>query len=88
MTPETPNLKYPEIRACWISVDILIEHFPDLEEDIFLLDDAEIAYLDKEASKMIACSYWVAMEIVIKEYIEEKKNDQTNEEGSLESSNE
>ena len=77
MTPETPDRNYSEIRACWLSVDILLEHFPNLEHDICLLDDAEIAYLDKKACDMLPCSYWIAMEIVITEYIEEKNNDKS-----------
>ena len=77
MTPETPDRNYSEIRACWLSVDILIEHFPNLEHDICLLDDAEIAYLDKKACEMITCSYWIAMEFVITGYIKEKNNDKS-----------
>ena len=50
-----------------------------------MLDDAEIAYIDKKARKMIIRSYWVAMEIVIKEYLEEKKKENSKVDESFES---
>jgi len=84
MTPENPKHYYPEGKACWLSVDILIEHFPHLMEEIRCLTDSEIAYIDKKACEIITCSYWVAMEIVINEYLEKKKAEKTNDE-SLES---
>jgi len=85
MTPETPNIPIKEKRACWLSVDILTEHFPHLKREIWMLDDAEIAYIDKKARKMFIRSYWVAMEIVIKEYLEEKKKENSKVDESFES---
>jgi len=84
MTPENPKHYRPEVNACWLSIDILVEHFPHLENEICLLDDSEIAYIDKKASEMREYSYWVAMEIVLIEYIGDKKIDVLDEEEGLE----
>ena len=51
MTSENPMQYHPEGNASWLSTDILVEHFPHLENEIFLLDDSDIAYLDKKASE-------------------------------------
>ena len=85
MTPEIPKIPIKEKRACWLSIDILTEHFPQFEREIRMLDDAEIAYIDKKARKMIIWSYWVAIEIVIKEYLEEKKKEDSKADECFES---
>ena len=84
MTSENPKQYYPEGNACWLSTDILVEHFPHLEREIFLLDDSDIAYLDKKASGLSEYSYWIAMKIVITEYIGDKKKDEFEEEEGFE----
>ena len=85
MTSENPMQYHPEGNASWLSTDILVEHFPHLENEIFLLDDSDIAYLDKKASKLSEYSYWVAMKIVILEYIGDKKKDVFKENEGFES---
>jgi hypothetical protein len=77
MTSKIPRRYWIVGNACWLSVDILVEHFPYLESEICLLDDAEIAFIDKKASKMNQYCYWVAVEIAIIEYLEDKKNDKS-----------
>ena len=81
MTSRNPGRYRIVGNACWLSVDILVEHFPYLESEICLLDDAEIAFIDKKASKMNQYSYWGAMEITIIEYLEGKKNDKSKFDG-------
>lgn len=64
-------------NASWLSVDILVEHFPYLESEVCLLDDSDIAHIDKKASNSKQYSYWEAMEIAIIEHFENKKKDET-----------
>ena len=78
MTSNNPGRYRIVGNACWLSVDILVEHFPYLESEICLLDDAGIAFIDKKASKMNQYSYWVAMEVALIEYFENIKNDKSN----------
>ena len=84
MTSENPKQYLPEGNACWLCTDILVEHFTHLENEIYLLDDSDIAYLDKKASELSEYSYWVAMKIVIIEYIGDKKKDVFEEDEGLE----
>jgi hypothetical protein len=75
MTSKNP-IRYQTFgNASWLSVDILMEHFPYLESEICLLDDTEIAHIDKKASNSKQYSYWEAMEIAIIEHFENKKKD-------------
>ena len=75
MTSKIP-MQYRTLgNASWLSVDILLEHFPYLEPEICLLDDSEIAYIDKKASDLKQYSYWEAMEIAILEHFKNKKKE-------------
>lgn len=85
MTSENPKHHHPEGNACWLSVDILVEHFPHLENEICLLDDSDIAYIDKRASEMNQFCYWDAMEIILIEYFEDKNKNVPEEDEGLES---
>ena len=77
MTSKIP-VQYRTLRnANWLSVDILLEHFPYLESMICMLDDSEIAQIDKTASNLKQFSYWEAMEIAIIEHFENKKKDES-----------
>jgi len=71
-------IRYRTLRkASWLSVDILVEHFPYLESEIFMLDDSEIACIDKKASDLKQYGYWEAIEIAIIEHFENKKKDES-----------
>ena len=75
MTSKIP-LRYRKLKnASWLSVDILVEHFPYLESMVCLLDDSEIARIDKKASDLKQYSYWEAMEIAIIEHFKNKKKE-------------
>jgi len=77
MTSKIPR-QYRTLRnASWLSVDILVEHFPYLESKICLLDDSEIAYIDKKATGMKKYSYWEAMEIAIIKHLENNEKDKS-----------
>lgn len=77
MTLKIP-MQYRTLRnASWLSVDILVEHFPYLESEICLLDDSDIAHIDKKASDLKKFSYWEAMEIAIIEHLENKEKDKS-----------